>query len=122
MECIYYDKEKKEVYVLLGYGRGNHLSVKLLKEIVADIVAIFPDIKKPDELVFLEVNRSSECHKYFWYTHFHYVLKKRPGFGDYWCPDEKHHVFSPSKHIKGKNGWPYENETIQQIIYRLIND
>lgn len=126
MEQAYYDSANKEMYVLLGYGIGSHLSLQYLQQICNDIQKKFPKLTDSEKIrmKFLEVNRGSSRHRYCWYTSFPYEIDsihfsldnsteiKEAGIS----------VYCPAEHVKGVNGWLYESETIQQIIHRLIHD
>ena len=123
MENILYNTEKKEVAVILGYGIGNHLSVKFLQEIVQDLVRLFPLIKKPDELLFHEIAQSSRSHRYCWYTRFLYDLSHNPvderGYITIAATDQK--AYSITSHKKGVDGRHWEDETAESVMNRMIH-
>lgn len=128
MESILYNTEKKEVALIFGYGIGNHLSINYLTGIINDIRKVFPKLKDSqlNELVFLEVNRSSRRHRNMWYTRFTYDMS---GYDtDKWgaiimpkgCVPRT--AYAISSHTKGVDGWMRDDEIAERVMDRLIHD
>ncbi len=123
---IYYNTETKQVAIVLGYGIGNHLSIKYLQTVVADIKKLFP-LVDGDNLVFLEVNQSSRRHRYHWYTRFPYDISnwQRDAHGsiiiEYRGENPPLTAYPVSSHKKGVDGYD-RDETAEQVINRLIHD
>lgn len=123
MESIMYNKEDKEVVIILGYGIGNHLSLVFLEEIALEIKALFPmSDYKMRRLQFLQVAERSRRHRHMWYTRFKYDLNDVPkdDYGYRQAGDYK--VLEIGHHKKGVDGWVHEDETAERVMNRLIHD
>ncbi len=124
MESIMYNSEDKQVVIILGYGIGNHLSVKFLKGVVKDIRELFSiSIVQGEELPFMQVAESSRSHRHMWYTRFPFDLSahNKDQWGNIIISD-KWTAHSVTSHKKGQYGWIHEDETAQSVINRLIHD
>lgn len=126
-ESIFYDTDNKEVVIMLGYGIGNHLSLKFLREITRSILTIFPlSDKILDELPFNPVSDSSTRHKYCWYTRIANFdltdewmsqIGKKSGTFFY----HKQEVFAITAHKRGVDGWVGEDEETKACMNRMIH-
>lgn len=81
-------------------------------------------MKEAHSMKFLEVATSSRSHRHMFYTRFPYDLSSFP-------VDEHKYItikedapkpYIITKHIKGVDGWTFEDETAEQVMNRMIHD
>jgi len=123
MESIYYNAEDKQVGIVLGYGIGNHLSLKFLGDVVKSIRELFTGLtdEQAENLRFLECSDVSRNHKYCWYTVFDYDLygEEVDEYGRTLFGNRKIHTIH--SRLKGADDWQWKDESAREIMYRLIN-
>lgn len=124
MESFYYNPEQKEVYIVLGYGIANHLSLNFLTETVNDIKNLFPLLtdSQANEMKFFEVDRKSRRHRNMFYTHFPYEFATESTNSSYVGLVNGIQIFVCNKHVKGVDGWEYPDESCAELVQRMIHD